>query len=74
MVENLSGSNSSSQGGHYNGSSNSSNSGTGAAMIAAPVAIGIGAALVGLFRHFNWGYTRTRVSPPRLPATIVPVR
>ncbi|HAE37388.1 MAG TPA: hypothetical protein DCG57_01980 [Candidatus Riflebacteria bacterium] len=74
MVENLSGSNSNSQGGHYNGSSNSSNSGTGAAMIAAPVAIGIGAALVGLFSHFNWGYTRTRVSPPRLPATIVPVR
>jgi len=44
------------------------------AIIAAPVAIGIGALFAGLFNGFNWGYIRTRVSPPRLPTTIVPVR
>jgi len=74
MVENLSGGNSSNQGGHYYGNSNSSNSGAGAALIAAPVAIGLGAILAGIFSGRNWGYIRTRVSPPRLPTSIVPVR
>ncbi|MBU1106638.1 MAG: hypothetical protein KKB51_08240 [Candidatus Riflebacteria bacterium] len=52
---------------------NSSNSGAGS-LIAAPVAIGLGAILVGIFKGFNWGYSRTRVTPPRLPTSVVPVR
>lgn len=48
------------------------------ALIAAPVAIGIGAVLARFFRGFNWGQVSggisTRINRPNLPGNIVVVR
>ncbi len=47
------------------------------AVIAAPVAVGLGALLVNIFRNFNWGQvsgTSTRVRMPNIPSSIVPIR
>ncbi|NCB40169.1 MAG: hypothetical protein EOM80_15520 [Erysipelotrichia bacterium] len=46
------------------------------ALIAAPVAVGLGTILVRFFRGFNWGQvsgTSTRIGRPNLPGSIVPV-
>lgn len=47
------------------------------AVIAAPVAVGLGALLVNIFRNFNWGQvsgTQTRVRMPNIPTSVVPMR
>ncbi len=73
MVEGVSYGNSGSQGSQsYNNGYRAGSTAAGA-IIAAPVAIGLGALFAGLFSG-NWGYIRTRVSPPRLPTSVVPVR
>lgn len=70
MVEGMG--NSSNQGNQSYNNGHHTGSAVGA-IIAAPVAIGLGALFAGLFSG-NWGYIRTRVSPPRLPTSVVPVR
>ncbi len=52
-------------------------SATAGAIIATPVAVGLGAVLVRFFRGFNWGQvsgTPTRVPRPNLPGSIINVR
>ncbi len=47
------------------------------ALIAAPVAVGLGAVLVNFFRGFNWGQvsgTPSRVAMPNLPGSVIRVR
>jgi hypothetical protein len=68
MVENMHGQ--TSQAGHYN---HNARSGAGI-LIAAPVAIGLGALLAGIFNGFNWGGMNSRVTPPNMPGSVVPVR
>lgn len=60
---------------HHNGHSHGRTAA--GALIAAPVAMGIGAVLVRIFRGFNWGQvsgTPTRVNMPNLPGSVIMVR
>lgn len=52
---------------------NGSGAGAGA-LIAAPIAIGIGAVLVNIFRNFGWGGFGTRIRMPGIPGSVVTVR
>ncbi len=75
LVENRTGNGCSQRNSYNNGRSNGRTAA--GAIIAAPVAVGLGALLVNVFRNFNWGQvsgTSTRVRMPNIPGSVVPMR
>lgn len=76
IVEN-SNSNSCSQNNHSRYNNNSHRRTAAGALIAAPVAIGLGTVLARFFRGFNWGQvsgTPTRVNMPNIPGSVIIMR